>query len=56
MYVTGLLNTYLTELEDEVEDSSSQGDEEEDPSSKMLQGCLTAIVETLAYNNPKYSP
>ncbi|CAC5378702.1 unnamed protein product [Mytilus coruscus] len=51
----GLLSNYLTEqLDDNSDDCNSQEDEDiEDPSSKMLQGCLMSIVEILSYNNPK---
>ncbi|KAJ8319497.1 hypothetical protein KUTeg_004588 [Tegillarca granosa] len=52
----GLLNNYITEqLEaSDQDDQGSQDDEEEDdPSSTMLQNCLTSIVETLSFHNPK---
>ena len=64
---TGLLNNYLTETPEaavtediEVEDPASQEEDEaeieDESSSKMLLNCLTAIVDTLAANSPKYVP
>lgn len=60
--VVGFLNNYLSQtLEDgEREEPTSQENDEDDfdladeSKSKVLQNCLTSIVDSLSHQNPKY--
>ena len=43
------------QIDEDCDECHSQDEdmEDDDPASKMLQGCLMSIVETLSYNNPQ---
>lgn len=60
--IVGFLSNYLSQtLEDgEREEPTSQENDEDDfdladeSKSKVLQNCLTSIVDSLSHQNPKY--
>ncbi|KAK6170598.1 hypothetical protein SNE40_018955 [Patella caerulea] len=47
---SGLLNEYLSQTDEGIDDDNSQGDDEDgdDVTHTILQSCLTAIVDTLS--------
>lgn len=57
----GFLNEYLAQSDEEGMDPDYQNSQDEDgedgnmddPSKTILQHCLSAIVDTLSYHNPR---